>query len=72
MKVFGINRSYLNSDMDEVVTVKFLSRIYKLMELTSPEVYCKYLATDNRKTVLCIRLRNKLYVCLKSAILFYK
>ena len=64
--------AYLNSDMDEIMVMKFCGSIAELMSLISPKVYQKYVMMENGKTVLCVRLRKSLYGCLGSAILFNK
>ena len=64
--------AYLISNMDEISTVEFCSRLDELMTPTAPQVYHKYVVTINGKTVLYARLRKSLSSCLKSAVFYYK
>ena len=50
--------SYPNDDMDYIGTVKFIGRLYKLITLTNPEVYWKYIEVENVKTVPYVRFKK--------------
>ena len=52
-----IPRVYLNTDMENIVTVKFRGNLAKIMPLIYTEAYCKYMIAENRKTVLYVRLK---------------
>ena len=72
MAVSDIPGDYLDANMDKKLMVMFHDRLYKLMTLTTHEVYRKCAMMGNRNMVLYMRLRKDLYGCMRSAIFVYK
>eukprot|EP00957_Ditylum_brightwellii_P186235 14177980-Ditylum_brightwellii.AAC.1 len=59
--------------MDELVHMKLEGRLAELLVCTAPQVYKQYVTIDQKgKKILYMKLRKALYVCLKSALLFYR
>ena len=66
---------YLSADMDneEEVLVVIRGPLAKLMALTAPQVYRKFVTIDaNGRQILYVKLQKALYGLLKSSLLFYR
>jgi hypothetical protein len=59
-------------DVDEVVHVRLEGTLAELLTTVDPELYSKYLATENNKTVMYMQLQKALYGTLSAAMLFWK
>ena len=63
--------AYLNAFMDELVILRLTGEDVDLMCDVSPE-FKEYIAYENGRKVLYLRLVRALYGCVKSALLWYK
>ena len=70
--VVEIPGAYLSADMDDEVHIVFRGTLSEIMVASDPSLYRPFVSYETGKVVLYVRLQKSLYVCLKSALLFYK
>jgi hypothetical protein len=64
--------AFLSVDMDEEVIITIRGRLAELMVKAAPNIYRKYIALDaNNQSIIYMKLKNAMYGCLRSALLFY-
>ena len=59
-------------DEEETVYMKMRGKLAEILVQVSPEIYRDFIAIENGKKVLYVKLQRALYGMLKSALLFYK
>ena len=62
---------YLSVDMDDKIHVVFIGTLAELMMAANSALYRPFVLYDTGQAVLYVWIQNALYVCLKSALLFY-
>lgn len=64
---------FQHTDCDDCMIMRFEGRLAKLMVLAMPQIYHKYVTTDEKgDPILFVQLQNDTNHKLKSALLFYK
>ena len=64
--------AFMQTDMDELVHVKFEGEIAELLVKVDPKCYRKYMVKERGKKVIYCELRKALYGTLQAALLFWK
>ena len=62
--------AFMQVDVDEVVHVRLVGALAELLTKVNPELYAKYMAKENGKSVLYVQLQKALYGTLSAAMLF--
>ena len=70
--VVDIPGAYLSVDMDDEVHVVFRETLEEMMAAADPSLYRPFVSYETGKAVLYVQIQKALYVCLKSALLFYE
>ena len=66
-----VEGAYLHADMPDFVLLKMTGEAVDIMCKVNPS-YSKFVAIENGKKVLYLRLLKALYGCVKSALLWYE
>ena len=72
MAVVDIPWEYLSVDMDDKEHMVFRDTLSELMVAANTALYRTFVSYETVQAVLYIRLKEALYGCLKSALLFYE
>jgi hypothetical protein len=69
---FSIPGAFLYATNKNYVVMRMIGMLAKLMAMTDPKLYQKYLIDEKGKNVLYLHLQKALYGMMKSALLFYR
>ena len=72
MVTLDVPGAFMQSDMDELVHIKFEGEMAELLTHVNPEKYQKYMQEENGKQVIYVKLQKALYGTLQAALLFWK
>jgi hypothetical protein len=64
--------AFMQADMDEIIHMKLVGPLAKLLTNVDPELYSRYVKMEKGKPVIYVRLRKALYGTLQAALLFWK
>jgi hypothetical protein len=64
--------AFMQSDIDEVVHVRFEGEIAEMLVRMDPKLYRKYVRDENGKAVLYVEIMKALYGRLRAALPFWK
>jgi hypothetical protein len=64
--------AFMQVEIDEVVHIRLVGPLAELLTKVDPELYTKYLVTENGKPVLYVQLQKALHGTLSAALLFWK
>ena len=70
--VVDMQGAYLSADMGDEVHVVFRGALSEMMVAADPALYWPFVSYETENPVLYVWLYKALYVCLKSALLFYE
>jgi hypothetical protein len=64
--------AFMQTDMDEVLYMKFEGPLAHLLTKVDPKQYNQFMATERGKQVMYVKLKKALYGTLQAALLFWK
>jgi hypothetical protein len=64
--------AFMQSDIDEVIHVKFEGEMAELLTRVNPTKYQKYMMKEKGKSVIYVQLEKALYGTLQAALLFWR
>lgn len=67
-----VPRAFMHADIDEVIHLRLVGELAKLLTKVDPDVYEQYLVHENGQAVIYVVLNKALYGTLQGEILFWK
>ena len=64
--------AFMHADIDEVIHLRLVGELAKLLTKVDPDVYEQYLVHENGQAVIYVVLNKALYGTLQGEILFWK